>query len=207
MILPDVLSRMHVSSRMRARGNKLIVKLGLTEVPVSKHKVLSLIFRPPQRGPCPCCHRQTANCSPPRDVKRQSICCQELVGLYILYKHTVQTRLILPRLLVRGTSRPTWPHTYGCGKLHLPSQDILCTSRSIYPALVLPEDRPSTSGGDEPQPKPPVTLAPALLSQPRGNLPGPAPHVHGIYAPEFRPYPPPSCWRLNLGTKWSSRLS
>ena len=38
MILPDVLSRMHVSSRMRARGNKLIVKLGLTEVPVSKHK-------------------------------------------------------------------------------------------------------------------------------------------------------------------------
>ena len=161
MILPDVLSRMHVSSRMRARSNKLIVKLGLTEVPVSK-------------------------------------------------------RLILPRLLVRGTSRPTWPHTYGCGELHLPSQDILCTNRSIYPALVSPEGRPSTSGGDEPQPKPPVTLAPALLSQPRGNLPGPAPHVYGIYAPEsgcpahsarIRPYPPPSCWRLNLGTKWSSRLS
>ena len=148
--------------------------------------------------------------------RRQSICCQELVGLYILYKHTVQTRLILPRLLVCGTSRPTWPHTYGCGELHLPSQDILCTSRSIYPALVSPEGRPSTSGGDELQPKPPVTLAPALFSQPRGNLPGPASHVHGTYAPEFgcpahsvriRPYPPPSCWRLNLGTKWSSRLS
>ena len=150
-----------------------------------------------------------------RDVKCQSICCQELVGLYILYKHTVQTRLIQLRLLVCGTSRPTRPYPYGCGELHHPSQDILCTDRTIFPALVSPERRPSALGGPyimNHSQRPLTPLQPALLLQALGDPPGPAPHVHGISAPELgcpthsaliRPYPPPSCWRLDLGTKWS----